>query len=170
MKKGVEHRATGVKRRPLRKGGIDVNETTTTDVAETTPEKIERKVTELRDDLSDIVGDEWGKRGQELVALRRQLEEHPEWLATAALAIGGTALWLGVSAWRRRNRRRPLARMEALRDLILRVVEHPEAVIRSRSPFTRKLVMALGNTAANLLIAEVAKRFDLDPRAYRARA
>ena len=143
----------------------------TTSAAEAVQEKIEQKVTEVRETLSDIVSDEWDRGGRELVKLRKQLKKHPEWIgAAAALTIGGTAMWLGTSAWRRRNRRRPLAKVEALRDVVLRIVEHPEAVLRSRSPFARRLVFAVGSTVASLLVEEAAKRLDLEPMESSARA
>lgn len=148
-----------------------MSETTTTSAAEAAQEKIERKVTEVRETVSDFVSDEWDRGERELVKLRKQLKKHPEWLgAAAAFTIGGTVLWLGTSAWRRRNRRRPMAKVEALRDVVLRIVEHPEAVLRSRSPFARKLVLAVGSTVASMLVQEAAKRLDLGPIESSARA
>jgi hypothetical protein len=149
----------------LGEGETDVSETTNPAVTETTtPDELENQVAETRENITDVVR-ELDRRWHALVDWRRQLREHSDLVAIGAvIAVGGTGLWMGVSAWRKRSRRKPLARVEALRDALLRMMEHPEAVARSRSSVGRKFVMAAGSTVASLLIKELVRRYVTEPR------
>jgi transposase-like protein len=155
----------------LGEGETDVSETTNPEVAETnTPDELEHQVAETRENVTDVVR-ELDRRWHALADWRHQLRQHSDLVAIGAvIAVGGTGLWMGVNAWRERKRRKPLARVEALRDALLRMMEHPEAVVRSRSSLGRKFVTAAGSTVASLLIKELVRRYVGEPRessAYR---
>jgi hypothetical protein len=143
-----------------------VSETTNPTGAETTtPDELEHQVAETRENVTDVVR-ELDRRWHALSDWPRQLRQHSDLVAIGAvIAVGGTGLWMGVNALRKRRRRKPFARVEALRDAVLRIMEHPEAFTRPRSTVGRKIVTAAGSTVASLLIKELVRRYLTEPRA-----
>jgi hypothetical protein len=122
------------------------------------PEILEQEVEEIRENMTGIVR-ELDRRRHQFLDLRGQLRKHAVPLAlgalTLALLVGSAA---GFSAWRRRERNRPLARARNLRRALSRMIAHPELVAQPRPSIARKALASAASAVAGSLAGSMTDR------------
>ncbi|HMI84045.1 MAG TPA: hypothetical protein VK550_08115 [Polyangiaceae bacterium] len=137
---------------------LDREEKTEGSDGEAQPERLEREVEEIRDNISGIVG-ELDRRGHELFDWRSQLRKHALLIAAigASCLVGfGVTVAMGVANRRRRNR--PLAKARRLREALSRMIAHPELVAQPRPSVSRKAISAAVSATAGLLAKTLAQQ------------
>jgi hypothetical protein len=122
------------------------------------PENLEQEVEDIRDNMTDIVG-ELDRRRHEVLDWRLQLRRRAGPLAMAAVGlvilVGSAA---GLSIWRRRRRNRPVAKARRLRDALSRMIAHPELVAQPHPSIAKKALAAAASAAAARLAKTITER------------
>jgi hypothetical protein len=122
------------------------------------PHRIEEELSTIRDEIGDLVG-ELDRRRREMLDVRLQLRRHPVAIPVAGVAVAailGGAVALLLRSGQRKQRRRHQARQ--LRSALGRVLDHPERVTRGEPPLSEKILVAIGTTAATLLVKRALER------------
>lgn len=122
------------------------------------PVKIERKVEEVRDNLTGIAS-ELDRRRHEVFDLKLQLRRHGLAIGLCAAAVaalvGGS---VGLTAWSRARRARLMSRAHRLRVALARMIAHPDDVARPAPNVGKKVAAAVVSAAAGVAAKAVAQR------------
>jgi hypothetical protein len=129
----------------------------TNGITEPTPEELEADI-DARRVHADAVLAELDRRRHEITDWRLQLRRH----APLAALIAGGALLLGagliaLQLHRRRQRRRPIAKLGRLRQALARAIERPEQVASQPSQ-TNRTVAAAVSAGSTILAKALATR------------
>ena len=115
------------------------------------PERLEREVENIRDNMSDIVG-ELDRRRHELFDWRSQLRKHG--LLLAAVGVGWVlafSVTLAIRSAKRRRENRPLAKARRLRAAVSRMIAHPELVAQPQPSVTKKALAAAASATMTVV-------------------
>jgi hypothetical protein len=135
----------------------------TNGVKDDDPVKIERKVEEVRDNLTGIAG-ELDRRRHELFDLKLQLRRHGPAIgltAAAMLALVGGSIALG--AWSHARRQRVMSKAHRLRLALARAIADPDDVARPSPNVGKKVLAAFASAAAGVLARTAAQRLTARP-------
>ena len=125
------------------------------------PEKLEREVEDIRENIDDIVT-ELDRRGHELLDWRSQVQKHKLLLlAVGASCLVGLSLTMTVAAAKRRRQNRFFAKAARLRKALARMIEHPELVAQPQPGIGKRALTAAVSAAvgalAKTLVREIAE-------------
>lgn len=122
------------------------------------PAQIERKVEEVRDNLSGIAG-ELDRRRHEAFDLRLQLRRHGAAIGvTAAAILAVVAGSIGLSLWSHARQQRLRSRAHRLRLAAARAIAHPDDVARPTPRVGRKALAAILSAAVGVGAKALAQR------------
>lgn len=116
--------------------------------------RLEAQITELRRELSDLVG-ELDRRRREALDVKLQVRRHAGKIALTGVVLVGVAagvVWANV--WRGRQRRRFGARAGRVQPAMNRMIERPDRVA-AQPTATEKLVTAAASAAVTTVIKKV---------------
>lgn len=122
------------------------------------PEELEHEVGEIRENMTEIVG-ELDRRRHEALDLRLQLRRNAVPLVIAGVGLAVLAAGAGsLSARRRRRRNRPLAKARSFGEALSRMFAHPELVAQPRPSIARKALGAAVSAVAGSLAKTLTDR------------
>jgi len=114
--------------------------------------RIEEELSTLRGEIGNLLG-ELDRRRRELFDLRLQVRRHPVAIPLAVLALGVILTGSVALRVRRKTRRRRTAHQaRQLWRALGRMADHPERVGRGEPTPGEKILVAIGTTAATLLV------------------
>jgi hypothetical protein len=122
------------------------------------PQKLERDVEEIRENITDIVS-ELDRRGHEMLDWRAHLRNHG-WLliAVGASCLVGLGLTITVDRVRRKRRNRFSMKARRLREAVSRMIDHPELVAQPKPGLARRALGAAVGAAVGVLARTAAQQ------------
>jgi hypothetical protein len=120
------------------------------------------KVENIGGEISDVLR-ELDRRRKE-IDWKQELAERPQWVGIAGLAAAGAVAGaVALTIRRRRDRRKPLARLQELHDAVVRALTQTEIIARPRSSAAKRLLSVVGSALVAGLLKSAAQRL-LAPR------
>jgi hypothetical protein len=122
-----------------------------------TARRLGSEIAALRDDLDHLVR-EVDRRRHETLDLGLQVRRHtPGAVVTIVALIGAAAGFAWVGSWRARRRNRLMSQPDRLRQVLSRMIDHPERVAAER-PLPEKIMTAAANAAVAVIIKRILER------------